>query len=232
MIAAVLLTVLIPSDSPEPLEGRGKVESRASTSSARTKENSTPLDAERAFIADAKTIGQWTAFRKWAAPDAIFLPPKPITEALKDAKDPPRSVDWWPTASYLSCDGKVGANTGGALWPGGRHSYFSTIWVKQPDGQWRYRLDHGDDLSTPRSKASGPAIRRASCNGVPPHPSPLMAPAGVETGGGGSPDRTLRWNWSVGTNGEVLFDVKLWMGDRYDTVIADVRSLTPPAPAK
>jgi hypothetical protein len=191
----------------------------------------TPLEAEHAFIADAQAIGQWTAFRKWAAPDAIFLPPQPVAAALKDAKDPPKAVEWWPIASFLSCDGKVGANTGGALWPGGRHSYFSTIWARQPDGQWRYKLDQGDDLAEPRPRpAADPAIRRASCENKP---RGLIQPRvkGAQQGSGTSPDKTLGWSWTVEADGARRFFVHLWTGTTYETVIADRVAARPkPAP--
>ncbi len=188
-----------------------------------------PLEAERAFVADAKAIGQWTAFRKWAASDAIFLPPEgTVHDALKDAKDPPVAVDWWPTASFLSCDGKVGANTGGALWPGGRHSYFSTIWARQPGGEWRYKLDHGEDLTEPRVRpgGDGPAIRRASCDNKP---RGLIQPRvkGTRQGSGTSPDKTLGWSWTVEGDGAVRFFVHLWTGTTYEPVISDRRPAKP-----
>ena len=41
----------------------------------------TALDAERAFIRDAQRSGQWTAFRKTAARDAVMFTPK-VTCAL------------------------------------------------------------------------------------------------------------------------------------------------------
>lgn len=192
----------------------------------------TPVEAEYAFIADAKAIGQWTAFRKWATPDATFLPPDgTIHDALKDAKDPPVAVDWWPTASYLSCDGKVGANTGGALWPGGRNSYFSTIWKKQADGGWRYVLDNGDDLAVarPRPEAGGPAIRRASCENKPRGLIQARI-KGTRQGSGTSPDKTLGWSWTVQPDGAIAYNVHLWNGTGYDLVIAD-RIAAKPKPA-
>ncbi len=185
----------------------------------------TAVEAERAFAADAQAIGQWTAFRKWAAPDAIFLPPHPVSTALKDAPDPAVSVDWWPTASFVSCDGATAANTGGALWPGGRSSYFSTIWRRQPDGGWRWMLDHGNDLATPRARVSSPVIRRASCQGTPTHNEEADAQ------GGASRDGTLRWHWTVEPDGGHTFAVQLWTGATYETVIDD-RVPAPPARVK
>ena len=175
----------------------------------------TALEAERAFAADAQRLGQWTAFRKWAAPDAIFLPPQPVSVALKDTPDPPMSVDWWPTASFVSCDGATAANTGGALWPGDRPSYFSTIWRRDADGAWRWRLDHGADLTKLRPRVAKPIVRRASCKGRPTHNN--------EPGdsGGASDDATLRWQWQVAPDGGHRLTVQLWTGVAYQTVIDD-----------
>lgn len=172
------------------------------------------VEAERAFAADAKAIGQWTAFRKWAADDAIFLPPQRVTDALKDVPDSRVTVDWWPTASFTSCDGATAANTGGALWPGGRSSYFSTIWQRQTGGAWRWRLDHGADLATPRARVARPDVRHASCRGTPPGND-----AGTDAGA--SADRTLRWRWTVAPGGGHSFAVQMWTGDTYETVIDD-----------
>ena len=175
----------------------------------------TAVEAERAFAADAQKLGQWTAFRKWAAKDAIFLPPQPVATALKDVPDPTVSVDWWPTASFVSCDGATAANTGGALWPGNRPSYFSTVWQRQPDGAWRWLLDQGADLKEPRARVSNPVVRRASCKGAPANNEE------VRDSGGASADATLRWHWQVAPDGGHRFTVQLWTGAVYETVIDD-----------
>ena len=173
------------------------------------------VEAEHAFAADAQRLGQWTAFRKWAAKEAIFLPPQPVSVALKDAPDPPVSVNWWPTASFVSCDGATAANTGGALWPGGRHSFFSTIWGRQPGGNWRWLLDGGGDLTTPRPRMAKPRVRRAACKGTPTHNEE------AENSGGASSDATLRWHWQVAPEGGHQFIVQMWTGAAYETVIND-----------
>jgi hypothetical protein len=89
----------------------------------------TPVDAERAFAADAKTIGQWTAFRKWSTDDAVMFVPQPTNahDFLEDRKDPAQAIDWWPTASYISCDGKQAVNTGGWRRPDGSVGFFTTM---------------------------------------------------------------------------------------------------------
>lgn len=185
----------------------------------------TPVEAERAFAADAQTLGQWTAFRKWAAPDAIMFVPQQIRahDFLQPLNDPPKSVEWWPTASFVSCDGTVAVNTGGARWPDGRNSYFSTLWQRQANNEWRWRLDHGDDLkiARPQPKRTKNIIRRANCGGKPP--SIIVVPSHLgRTGGGQSPDRTLSWFYFVDTRtGGRSFSASLWNGTDYEQVVSD-----------
>ena len=96
----------------------------------------TAVDAERAFSADAQRIGQWTAFRKYADEDAVMFTPQAVwaRDFLKGRKDPPQSVRWWPTRSFVSCDGRTAVNTGGAVWPGNRRSSFTTVWQRTDRG--------------------------------------------------------------------------------------------------
>lgn len=129
----------------------------------------TVVEAERAFAALAQEKGQWTAFRATAAPDAImFLPRASSAHAfLKDRKDPPRSVRWWPNKAWQSCDGALAVTTGGALWPDGRHGWFTTVWQKQPDGGWKWLLDHGGFTEKPRPAVPQvPVIKPAGCRKV------------------------------------------------------------------
>lgn len=162
----------------------------------------TPIEAERAFAADAKTIGQWTAFRKWSTDDAVMFVPQPTNahDFLKDRKDPPQAIDWWPTASYVSCDGKTAVNTGGWKRPDGSVGYFTTIWKQQPGGHWKWILDSGDATEQPREKPMQPMTRTATC------PGPALAvPAYQEVGPPGAQtseevfdnaaDGSISWHW-------------------------------------
>ena len=76
----------------------------------------TAVDAERAFAADAKRIGQWTAFRKYADETAVMFTPQAVWahEFLAGRKDPPRSVRWAASNSWVSCDGRTAINRGPA----------------------------------------------------------------------------------------------------------------------
>jgi len=185
----------------------------------------TPVDAERAFAADAKTIGQWTAFRKWSTDDAVMFVPQPTNahDFLKDRKDPPKAIDWWPTASYVTCDGKQAINTGGWRRPDGSVGYFSTVWQHQADGGWKWVLDGGDDLETTRPHPAMPTVQRASCRGNPPtrgDDAPLQT-AGTARSLVLSDDRTMAWGWIIQEDGSRSFFVGMWDGTRIKTVIDD-----------
>lgn len=183
----------------------------------------TPIDAERAFAADAQAIGQWSAFRKWSTDDAIMFTPRAVKAHafLKDRKNPPRAIRWWPTASYISCDGSLAANTGGWKRPDGRVGYFTTIWRRQPGGGWKWILDHGDALAKPRTAVARPGVRRAACGSRPNQAPPTI---GVVRDGpvrGESADGTLGFTWKVEATGARWLTISLWRGGGYDFVIDD-----------
>lgn len=181
----------------------------------------TAIDAERAFNAAAQAKGQWTAFRDYAAPEAVMFVPQPINaqQWLKDRADPPRSVEWWPSESFVSCDGSLAVNTGGWKRPDGSVGYFTTVWKRQADGSWKWLIDHGDTLSRPRAAPDAPATRSASCDGGQ---GGIISPVPRGKGASGmAADRTLFWRWEVNPNGARSLVVLLWTGTNFDTVLQD-----------
>ena len=175
----------------------------------------TAIDAERAFVADAQKLGQWTAFRKYAADDAImFVPQKVNAQAfLKDLKDPPASVYWWPGKSFVSCDGSYAVNTGPWVRQWGKAvGYFTTVWKRQPDGSWKWIYDGGDGLTTARAEGGDIKPQAASCEGKP---------AGLPSASK-SPDGSLAWEIEVGAAGQRSFRAYVWNGKEYQGVVEDV----------
>lgn len=183
------------------------------------------VEAETAFAADAEREGQWTAFRKWAAPEAVMFDPQPTTveKLLGALEDPPASVRWWPSESYVSCDGAAAVNHGVARWPDGAGGWFSTVWQRD-GGAWRWTLDQGARTATPAPRPATVSEKRSSCAGTPPLGSRGF-PKGE--GGGASADRTLRWHWRVASDGERWFTAEQWTGERYETVLTDHAPATP-----
>ena len=184
----------------------------------------TAIDAERAFAADAQKLGQWTAFQKWSTPDAVMFLPQPSNAHafLKDRKNPPVAVFWWPGRSYVSCDGSLAVNTGPWVREWGKSvGYFTTVWQRQKDGSWKWIYDAGDELKVPRAEGGDVQPVKALCGGSPPPPPvPEMDPD-VKYGSGQSADQTLRWNWSVGPNGERNFRAWLWTPTGMQRVVDD-----------
>ncbi|GAA3997143.1 hypothetical protein [Sphingomonas humi] len=189
------------------------------------------IDAERAFAADAQKIGQWTAFRKWADPTAVMFDPQAVwaLEFLKDRKDPPRSVEWWPAKSFVSCDGRTAVNTGPwRIEAAKADGYFTTLWMKQPSGEWRWTVDGGDSVATPLAKPAKPVVRAAACGNralrarqiarIYANPINRTAPPG-DSGYQRSADGTLLYNWTVASDGMRRTRVQLWTGRGFATVL-------------
>ncbi len=181
----------------------------------------TAAEAEAAFNRAAQT-GQWEAFRAFAADDAIMFVPEPARahDFLKDRKDPPIAVQWWPAVSFVACDGASAVNTGPWVRSGaGSVGYFTTIWRRGADG-WKWTYDGGDGLAVPRPAGDRPRILHASCRG---RPAPLSAGhfADGTTGEGRSADGTLAWRWHVAPEGARSFDAWLWDGRRMRTIVSD-----------
>jgi hypothetical protein len=185
----------------------------------------TAIDAERAFAADSQKLGQWTAFRKYAAGEAImFLPGPGNAQAwLKDKKNPPVSVFWWPGRSYVSCDGTIAVNTGPWVREWGKSvGYFTTVCQRQPTGSWKWLLDHGDALKAARAEGGDIKAERAACPKAPLPPRFLDAvPRTVKYGFGSSTDGTLKWEWTVLPDRRRIFRASLWDGRQFKVVIED-----------
>lgn len=180
---------------------------------------------EIAFNQLAQSKGQWTAFREFAAKDATMFVPQPIDAQtwLKGRADPAKAVKWAPHKSFMSCDGKTGATTG-AWEKNGVHGYFTTIWQwfeKSPgQGEWKFVMDHGDELATPRGPGEWIETKVASCKGKAP--AALSAPAeGAKMKSGYSRDQSLNWSYEAQPDGARVVMVKLWNGTSSDTVIVD-----------
>ena len=192
---------------------------------------STAVDAERAFARDAQKIGQWTAFRKYADDTAVMFTPQATWahDFLKDRKDPPKSLEWWPDRSIVSCDGRIAVNAGPAFRPDGQHyGRFNTVWVREK-GTWKWVYDNGSDpVGTPTRKPGKAKVTRASCRGKAPG-APIIQPLPLtdrqarktpeDSGRGESADKTLGWDWKVTKNGEHHFRVYAWNGRGYDEAV-------------
>lgn len=191
----------------------------------------TAIDAERSLAADAHRIGQWSAFRKYAARDAVMFTPQAVwtQEFLRSRRNPPKSVDRWPTESFRSCDGRTAVNLGWAARPDGRPlGQFTTVWVRE-SGRWQWTYDGSLPTDAARFTAKGSKVRlvRAVCSKAPG--APVIPPRPLtdrqarktpeDSGRGESADKTLGWDWKVSKDGSRHFRVFLWNGHRYAQVV-------------
>jgi|SRR5665213_1735148 len=98
----------------------------------------------------------------------MFVPePARALQWLHGKADPPISVMWWPARSWISCDRTLAVNFGPWLRKGGRLAgTFTTIWSRQVDGVWKWRLDRGNTTPIPLPAGDRPRIMRASCGGA------------------------------------------------------------------
>lgn len=178
--------------------------------------------AELAFNRLAQEKGLVPAFRETAHKDAVlFVPQRVKAHEWLRSGNLGSGISWAPHAVFTSCDGSAGATTGGWIGPGGSHGYFTTVWLRNRDGSFKWILDHGVPLSG--AKREAPEFinaKQARCGTRPP--------VSIETGGEGddlsiglSADQTLSWRSLVRTDGSRRITVRMWDGTAMTTEIDD-----------
>jgi ketosteroid isomerase-like protein len=107
-------------------------------------------DAERAFAQAVAQSGIVQGFRQFASTEAVmFLPdPTPAQPALAEAR---WTGDLLWRAQYVGVapSGDLAFSAGPSLLRGlGRPSggFYLTVWRRQPDGGWKFVLDHAADM--------------------------------------------------------------------------------------
>lgn len=135
------------------------------------------IAAERAFAADAVKLGRNAAFRAHVAPDAIALTPEPQSAKERLERNPnrpgPPHLVWRPVWASIASSEDLGFTTGPwVIGEADAYGYYFTIWRKQPDGAWKYVLDHGPSAPGPSPFAPDAPVMIA--------PTGVAAKAGVD----------------------------------------------------
>lgn len=206
------------------------------------------IAAEYAFARDAAQRGQWTAFAAAAAPDAVMFTPKMVWAQvwLRGRANPAAGLSWQPTELWSSCDGSLVVSHG--AWQSGegkaaRSGWFTTLWQRQPDGAYKWVLDHGGDGASPtapdmiaahvadcpprarRTGESDPHDRKRGRGKRPKPPKPIaikdlppLDPAGRS---GAAKDGSLRWSVTVDADDARTLSVTWTKDGRQETVLTD-----------
>lgn len=210
-----------------PGGGRGPGGSRNSYA-----DPSAVIAAEGAMARMAQDKGQWTAFVATAAPDAVMFEPGMVYahEWLKDRPNPAASMQWQPYQVWSSCDGSLMVSHG-AWQQGAGSGSFTTIWQRQPDGQYKWVLDQNRALPQPLPQPDMIAALIADCPDRPRRPANApshgreskpkpekvrhLPPLDPAHRSGKSEDGTLSWDVTVDTSGARSLTVS-WKKDGAD----------------
>ncbi|MBM3594233.1 MAG: hypothetical protein FJX31_00180 [Alphaproteobacteria bacterium] len=179
------------------------------------------IATEIAFNRRAQEKGQWTAFREFAAKDAMMFVPQPVNAQtwLKGRANPPQSVVWQPHQVWMSCDGSLGATRGAWQRPDGSTGYFTTIWRRQKKGDYKWVMDEGDALAAPLEAPELIAARIAGCRSRPGDwPAPQWTDGEIR--GGEATDGTLFWQVRVRPDGRRHLSVGLWDGSQWQAAVS------------
>ena len=178
---------------------------------------------ELAFAREAQEKGQWTAFRDFAADNAVMFVPQPAAarDWLKKQTNPAQAVAWQPHAVWSSCDGSLAVTKGAWQRPNGTVGYFTTVWRRQKNGSYKWELDQGDALAQPLAAPEMIAGEVAECSKASPPDIPAAAGRTI----GWSDDKTLQWIMEVKPDNSRSFKVQRWTGSGYEEVLrSDVAS--------
>lgn len=124
----------------------------AAPATAQTADAAEVVAAERAFAADAPSLGVAGSFNKWSVPEAIVIAGGQAQRIGEVYPDGPRPADeplleWWPNFAGIARSGELGFTTGGVAVGGQRTGHYFTIWKRQADGSWKWVYDGGSGAS-------------------------------------------------------------------------------------
>lgn len=164
------------------------------------------IATELAFARMAREEGQWTAFREYAADDAVMFVPQAVNaqEWLNGRADPAQAVQWQPHRVWMSCDGSLAVTQGAAQWPDGRPGSFLTVWQRQRDGGYKWVMDQGEFVQEPLTAPDFIQTGMADCPAAEQTRSAALTgrtSSGVAGNAGYSQDRTLSWSTHLRSDG-------------------------------
>src|SRR5690606_26907150 len=181
------------------------------------------IATELAFARTAQEKGQWTAFAEYATADAVMFVPEAVNAQawLKGRANPPEAVRWQPHEVWSSCDGSLAATRGPWQRPDGSVGYFTTVWQRQRDGEYRWVMDQGDVLPEPLEAPEMIGAVTAACDSQPTPPAEMLAGPENAIRSGAARDGTLRWHVVVRPDGSRSVVARYWDGEEWQTAFDD-----------
>lgn len=215
LAAAVLPLALSACAGSADLHARDEARLRADPSKV--------VATELAFARAAQERGQWIAFAEYAAADAVMFVPEPVNAKtwLRGRDDPPQAVRWQPHQVWSSCDGSLAATKGAWQRPDGSVGYFTTVWERQRDGEYRWVMDQGDTLQQPLQAPEMIGATAAPCGSQPAPPAEMLAGPGDAIRAGAARDGTLRWHAIVRPDGSRVVVASYWDGAAWQDAFRD-----------
>jgi len=194
------------------------------------------IATELAFAREAREKGQWTAFHKFAAEDAVMFVPGAVAARpwLSRQENPRQPLQWQPHQVWSSCDGSVSVTRGAWQEADGTTGYYTTVWQRRgrpgDEEKHRWLLSQHDTLAEPLAE---PDIIRTQVADCTPGDLPAAFDAaqadrdanaeaaglGLAEGYGESRDRTLVYRYRVAPDRSRVFSVFLRRGDSMEEVL-------------
>lgn len=177
--------------------------------------------AELAFARLAREKGQWTAFREFATEDAVMFVPEPVNarDWLAKQKNPAESVKWQPHQVWMSCDGSLAVTKGAWQRPDGSFGYFTTVWERQQDGEYKWVLDQGDVLAEPLAEPDVVQSTVADCSLQPAQTIPYPAQPTQKKFSGEADDGRLKWDMRFEQDQARKLIVSIWTGTQWNVAL-------------
>jgi hypothetical protein len=177
------------------------------------------IATELAFARAAQEKGQWTAFAEYAIDDAWMFVPEVVRAQtwLEGRANPPQAVRWQPHQVWSSCDGSLAVTRGAWQRPDGSVGYFTTVWERQVDLEYKWVMDQGDVLAEPLEAPEMIDGATAACGSQPTPPAEMLAGPADAIRSGAAADGTLRWHVVVRPDGSRSVVARYWDGSEWRT---------------
>ena len=189
---------------------------------------------EIAFARLVEAKGQWPAFRATAAHDAQMFAGNAVVDVqswTRNRPNPAIPLRWKTHAVWMSCDGSYAVTYGG--WQAGPNAgpnaqgWFSTIWARQKNGDYKWVLDQGDTTAQPIPEPEWIEAKVAECPVRPKRPlgaAPLPKDAPITTAiidhlSGEAADHTLVWSTHIAPDGARDYLLRMRVGPQMQDVL-------------